>query len=131
MRVNSTREAEELVRLWQELQVAQVAGDAERLAALRGRAEAESRQEGASGEWRLLAEDAARHAERLNETLAEQPSVGVGDATETVTVDTESTPEPVEGRRGPGKGSLIWLVILVAWVVLQIVAGLGGENGSP
>ena len=47
-------------------------------------------------------------------------------------MDTESTPEPVEGRRSRGKtGSLIWLAIVVGWVVLQIIQGIGGENGSP
>ncbi len=127
--MNGRREDEELVRLWQELQEAQVAGDVERLEGLRRRAEAESGRPGASEEWPLLEREAGRHAERLHEAVVAQPSVGIGD--ETVTVDAESAPEPVEGRSGPGKGSLIWLVILVGWVVLQIVGGLGGENGSP
>ena len=130
--MNERREAEELVRLWQELQEAQVAGDAERLAGLRRRAESESQRPDASGEWQQLEQEAGRHGERLREALEEQPSVGVGDGTETVPVDVESTPEPVEGRRGRGKtGSLIWLAILVGWVLLQILQGVGGENGSP
>jgi hypothetical protein len=129
--MNATREAEELVRLWQELQEAQVAGDSGRLASLRSRAERESARPDASEEWRQLAQEAGRYGDRLLEEVAERPSVGVGEATETVTVDTESAPEPVEGRRGPGKGSLIWLAILAGWVVLQILQGIGGENGSP
>jgi len=130
--MNERREAEELVRLWQELQEAQVAGDAERLAGLQRRAESESKRPDASEEWQQLEQEAGRYGDRLLEALEEQPSVGVGDGTETVPVDVESTPEPVEGRRGRGRtGSLIWLAILVGWVVLQILQGLGGENGSP
>ena len=130
--MNPTREAEELVRLWQELQEAQVAGDAERLSALRSRAERESGRPDASREWQQLAQEAGRYGDRLQEELEERPSVGVGEGTETVTVDTESAPEPVEGRRSRGKtGSLIWLAILLGWVALQIIQGLGGENGSP
>lgn len=124
--MNDTREAEELVGLWQELQEAQVAGNAARLESLRRRAEAETRREGASGEWTLLEHEAGRHAERLHEAVVAQPSVGVDG--ESVPVDVESAPEPVEGRRGRGKvGSLIWLAILLGWVVLQIVGGLGNE----
>ena len=124
--MNETREAEELVRLWQELQEAQVSGDADTLAGLRRRAEVESRRPGASGEWALLEREAGRHVERLHEAVVAQPSVGVDG--ESVPVDVESAPEPVEGRRGRGKtGSLIWLAILLGWVVLQIVGGLGGE----
>ncbi|HWN23048.1 MAG TPA: hypothetical protein VNP93_13825 [Gaiellaceae bacterium] len=130
--MNERREAEELVRLWQELQEAQVAGDAERLAGLQRRAESESKRPDASEEWQQLEQEAGRYGDRLLEALEEQPSVGVGDGTETVPVDVESAPEPVEGRRGRGRtGSLIWLAILVGWVVLQILQGLGGENGSP
>lgn len=113
------------MRLWQELQEAQVAGDAQRLEGLRRRAESESGRAGASEEWGLLEQEAGRHAEALHEAVVAQPSVGVGD--DLVPVDVESTPEPVEGRSGPGKGSLIWLVILVGWVVLQILQGVGGE----
>ena len=127
--MNGTREAEELVRLWQELQEGQVAGSAQRLEDLRRRAEAESRRPDASEEWQLLEQEAGRHAERLQEAVVAQPSVGVGD--ESLPVDAESAPEPVGGRRGPGKGSLIWLAILLGWVVLQILQGVGGENGSP
>ena len=117
------------MRLWQELQEAQVAGDAQRLEGLRRRAEGEGGRPGASEEWGLLEREAGRHVEALNEAVDTQPSVGVGD--DVVPVEAESTPEPVEGRSGPGKGSLIWLVILVGWVVLQILQGVGGENGSP
>ncbi len=130
--VNATREAEELVRLWQELQEAQVAGDAGRLSTLRSRAERESARPDASPEWQQLAQEAGRYGDRLQEELEERPSVGVGEGTEPVTVDTESTPEPAKGRSGRGKtGSLIWLAILLGWVVLQVIQGLGGENGSP
>jgi hypothetical protein len=129
--MDSRREAEELVRLWQELQEAQVAGDAQRLEGLRRRAEAEGRRPGASEEWQQLEREAGRYGERLHEAVVAQPSVGVDGEAEPVPVDAESAPEPVEGRRGPGKGSLIWLAILVGWVVLQILQGVGGENGSP
>jgi hypothetical protein len=130
--MDETREADELVRLWQELQEAQVSGDAGRLAGLRRRAEAESRRPGASGEWALLEREAGRNVERLEEAVVAQPSVGVGDDAEPVTIDVESAPEPVAGRRSRGKiGSLIWLAILLGWVVLQILQGVGGENGSP
>ncbi len=125
------REAEELVRLWQELQDAQVAGDAARLDRLRRRAESESAHEGASDEWRLLAEDAARHVERLQDELEEQPTAGVGD--EAIVLDTESAPEPVESRRrGRGRtGSLIWLAVLVGWILLQVFQAAGGGEGAP
>ncbi len=141
--VDARREAEELVVLWQELQAAQVAGDAERLSWLQRRAEAESRHEDASDEWRLLAEDAGRHAERLQGELAAQPSADV--AGSTVVVDTQSLPEqatsqpstesatePAErgGRRGR-TGSLIWLAIVVGWILLQLVQAIGGGDGSP
>jgi hypothetical protein len=114
-------EAEELVRLWQELQQAQVAGDADRLEWLRRRAEAEGKGEDASDEWASLAEEAGRYADRLHEERGEQPSAGIGD--DAVPVDVESAPEPVEGggRRRGRKGSLIWLAFLLGWVVLQIV----------
>ena len=127
--MNETREAEELVLLWQELQEAQVAGDAGRLARLRSRAEAESRRSGASEEWALLEREAGRYRERLDEAVAALPSVGVGNDAEPVAIDAESAPEPVEaGRRGRGKaGSLIWLAILLGWVLLQVIGGLGGE----
>jgi hypothetical protein len=131
--VDRNREAEELVRLWQELQEAQVTGDVERLTWLHRRAEAESRDEEASEEWRLLADDAARQADRLRAELAAQPSAGVaGDAV--VVVDTaptsESAPEPAGGRRGR-TGSLIWLAILVGWILLQVFQAATGGDGSP
>lgn len=133
--VDRNREAEELVRLWQELQEAQVTGDVERLTWLHRRAEAESRDEEASEEWRLLADDAARQADRLRAELAAQPSAGVaGDAV--VVVDTAPTsesapePEPAGGRRGR-TGSLIWLAILVGWILLQVFQAATGGDGSP
>lgn len=133
--VDRNREAEELVRLWQELQEAQVTRDAERLTWLHRRAEAESRHEDASEEWRLLADDAARHADRLRAELAAQPSAGVaGDAA--VVVDSASAPEsapepePTGGRRGR-TGSLIWLAILVGWILLQVFQAVTGGDGSP
>ena len=133
--MDRNREAEELVRLWQELQEAQVTGDVERLTRLHRRAEAESKHEDASEEWRLLAGDAARHADRLRAELAAQPSAGVaGDAA--VVVDTASAPEtapeaePTQGRRGR-TGSLIWLAILVGWILLQVFQAVAGGDGSP
>ncbi|MBA3348890.1 MAG: hypothetical protein H0T13_10060 [Actinobacteria bacterium] len=146
--MGGNREAEELVRLWQELQEAQVAGDARGLAELRVRADAESRRDGASEEWGLLAREAGRDAERLHGEVVAQPTAAVGDETvDTVTVDTvtfdttandtaaadsEPAPEPVEGgRRVNRKGSLIWLAFVIGWVVLQIVRSIGDGNGSP
>ena len=131
-------EAEELVRLWQRLQEAQVAGDLEGLASLRRYAELESKRPDASDEWRLLAREAGRHAERRHEEREEQPSVVV--AGETVPPDavpapdrepaSEPEPEPAAGRSGRRRiGGLIWIAILVAWVALQILQG--GGDGSP
>jgi hypothetical protein len=127
--MDARREAEELVGLWQELQDAQVAGDAGRLDRLRRRAEAESAHEGASDEWRLLAEDAARHVDRLQDELEAQPTAGVG--ADAVVLDTESAPEPVEARKGRGKGGLIWLAFVVGWILLQVFQAAGGGDGSP
>ena len=62
--MNERHEAEELVLLWQELQEAQVAGDAERLAVLRRRAESESQRPDASREWQLLEQEAGRYRDR-------------------------------------------------------------------
>ena len=127
--MNAREEADELVRLWQELQAAQVAGDAGRLQWIQQHAEAERRHEDASDEWRLLAEEAGRHLERLRDERAAQPSAGVGD--DAVVVDAESAPEPVEGRSRRGRtGSLIWLAVLVGWVLLQIFQA-AGDGGSP
>jgi len=144
--MGANREAEELVRLWQELQEAQVAGDARGLAELRVRADAESRRDGASEEWGLLAREAGRDAERLQGEVVAQPTAAVGagavdtvtvdtvtiDTTDTASVDTESAAEPVTGgRRVNKKGSLIWLAFVLGWVVLQIVRNIGDGNGSP
>ena len=72
--MNATREAEELVRLWQELQQAQVAGDAARLEALRVRAEAQARRPDASREWELLAREAGKHSVHVHEAREAQPT---------------------------------------------------------
>jgi len=127
-------EAEELVRLWQRLQEAQVAGDLEELASLRRYAELESKRPDASDEWRLLAREAGRHAERRQEEHQEQPSMHRAHETVPRDVeparDVEQTPEPVAGRGGRRRiGGLIWIAILVAWVALQILQG--GGDGSP
>ena len=128
------------MRRWQELQVAQVAGDVERLAWLRRYAAAQSKAEDASDEWRLLADEAGRYADRQQKQHGVQPSVQVGG--DTVPLDIESASEPVSapdsmsapepvpgGRRRMRVGPLIWVVILVGWVVLQILQG--GGDGSP
>lgn len=127
-------EAEELVRLWQQLQEAQVAGDPAALASLRRYAELESKRPDASDEWRLLAREAGRHADGRREEREEQPSVQVADEPVTLDVeparDVEQTPEPVAGRGGRRRiGGLIWIAVLVAWVALQILQG--GGDGSP
>jgi len=140
--VNATREADELVRLWQELQVAQVSGDAARLAALRIHAEAQSRRPDASPEWELLAREAGRQAGHVHEARETQPTVGVaagaGDvqyAEHEWEVDEVSAPdaatEPAEAgrRRGRGLGPLIWVVILVGYLILQLINGLTGGEG--
>ena len=124
------------MRLWQRLQEAQVAGDLEGLASLRRYAELESKRPDASDEWRLLAREAGRHADRQHEEHAEQPSVLVAgetvppDAAPAPDAEPAPEPEPAAGRSGRRRiGSLIWIAILVGWVALQILQG--GENGSP
>jgi len=119
--------------------VAQVAGDVERLAWLRRYAAAQSKAEDASEEWRLLEQEAGRHAERRHEEHAAQPSAQVGG--DTVPVETEppaetmSVPDPPlepepERRGGFRIGPLIWVAILVGWVVLQLLQGVG-DGSSP
>jgi hypothetical protein len=138
--VNATREAEELVRLWQELQKAQVAGDAGRLEALRARAEAQARRPDASREWELLAREAGKHSGHVHEAREAQPTAGVAaepHAPNRVEEDWEldqasapdSAEEPAEeaGRRGRGLGPIIWIVIVVGYVLLQILSGVNGE----
>ena len=141
--MDATREAEELVRLWQELQVAQVSGDVRRLAGLRALAEAQSRRPDASPEWELLAREAARYTGQVHEQVEAQPTVGVGaDPGAAYTPDAEyeleevaapdAVLEPAEegtGRsRGRGLGPIIWLVIIVGYLILQVIGGLtGGE----
>jgi hypothetical protein len=138
--VDVTREAQELVRLWQELQAAQVTGDEARLASMRVRAEAEARRPGASPEWELLAREAGKHSSHVHEAREAQPTAGVGgDSHAQYRVEEEweldevsapdSATEPAEeGRsRGRGLGPLIWVVILVGYVILQVLSGLNGE----
>lgn len=138
--MDATREAEELVRLWQELQSAQVTGDEARLASMRVRAEAEARRPGASPEWELLAREAGKHSSHVHEAREAQPTAGVGAdqgaqyrVEEEWEVDEVSAPdsatEPAEegARRGRGLGPLIWVVILIGYVILQVLNGLNGE----
>jgi hypothetical protein len=138
--VNATREAEELVRLWQELQQAQVAGDAARLEALRARAEAQARRPEASREWELLAREAGKHSGHVYEAREAQPTAGVAAepraqyrVEEERELDEVSAPdsaeEPVEeaGRRGRRLGPIIWVVIVIGYVLLQILSGVNGE----
>jgi hypothetical protein len=138
--VNATREAEELVRLWQELQAAQVTGDEGRLASLRARAEAEARRPDASPEWQLLAREAGKQSSHVQEAREAQPTAGVGTderaqyrVEEEWELDEVSAPdsatEPAEegSSRGRRLGPLIWLVILVGYVILQALSGVNGE----
>jgi hypothetical protein len=139
--VNATREAEELVRLWQDLQAAQVKGDQAQLESLRRRAEAEARRPGASPEWELLAREAGKHSTHVHEAREAQPTAGVGAdpsaqsdrVEEEWELDEVSAPdsatEPAEeGRsRGRGLGPLIWVVILVGYLILQVLSGLNGD----
>jgi cell division septum initiation protein DivIVA len=132
--VDATRESEELVTLWQELQEAQVTGDARTLSSIGARAAAESGREGASGEWALLAREAGRNAERVHDEAAAEASVAVGAADDTaldnvldtVPGETEQAPEGEQtGRRRGRKGSLIWIAFVLGWALLQIVQGFG------
>ena len=138
--MNATQEAEELVRLWQELQGAQVAGDAGRLEALRVRAEAQARRPDASREWELLAREAGKHSGHVHEAREAQPTAGVAtEPREPYRVEEEweldevsapdSATEPAEkaGRRGRGLGPIIWAVIVIGYVLLQILSGVNGE----
>lgn len=141
--MNATREADELVRLWQELQAAQVTGDVSRLNALRSRAEAQARRPDASPEWELLAREAGRHSSHVEQAQETRPTVGVGvEVGEPVhaadaqwQLDEVSAPdsatEPAEEgrRRGRGLGPIIWVVILVGYLILQFIGGLTGEEG--
>jgi hypothetical protein len=138
--VNATQEAEELVRLWQELQAAQVTGDVGRLEALRRQAEAQARRPDASREWELLAREAGKQSGHLHEAREAQPTAGVGaDPAAQYRVEEEweldevsapdSATEPAEeaGRRGRGLGPLIWVVILIGYLILQVLSGINGE----
>ncbi len=143
--MNPSREAEELVQLWQQLQEAQVAGDVQRLASLHRLAEAQSRRAGASGEWELLAREAGRHTARVHEQAEAQPRAGVGagapvaqyEPVEEPRVDEVSAPEaatePADearaGSRGRGLAPIIWLVIIVGYLVLQVIGRLAGGDG--
>jgi hypothetical protein len=142
--VDATREADELVRLWQELQAAQVSGDLRTLATLRLLAEAQARRPGSSGEWELLAREAGRYASQLGDQVEAQPTAAFGaeaaggsfEPVEEFEVDESSAPdaawEPAEEqapRRGRGLGPIIWLVIVVGYLLLQVIGGLtGGES---
>jgi hypothetical protein len=138
--VSATQEADELVRLWQELQAAQVTGDVARLEALRRRAEGQAGRTDASREWELLAREAGKHSGHVQEAREAQPTAGVGsDPTAQYRVEEEweldevsapdSATEPAEktGRRGRGLGPIIWVVILVGYLILQFLSGLNGE----
>lgn len=143
--MNPSREAEALVELWQQLQEAQVAGDAQRLASLRLLAEAQTRRAGASGEWELLAREAGRHTARVDEQAETQPTAAVGaEATvaqykpaEEPTVGEASAPDAAteeadEARAGSGGrrlGPIVWVVILVGYIVLQVINRLAGGDG--
>ena len=134
--MNATREAEALVRRWQELQEAQVSGDPRRLASLAAYAAAQARQAGASGEWDLLAREAERHWQHVHEA---QPTAGVAargsHALEELQLDEVSAPdasaEPAESAPSQGRslGPFIWLAILVGYIVLQVINGLNGGEG--
>jgi hypothetical protein len=135
--VDETREAEELVGLWQELQAAQVAGDLRRLVALQRLAEGRARRPGASGEWALLAREAGRHTGDLHEEAEARPTAGVGEsASPPAELEPVSLPDgaddaeedPSESRRGFRVGPLIWLVIIVGYVLLQVL-GNAGDGG--
>jgi hypothetical protein len=138
--VNATQEAEELVRLWQELQAAQVAGDEARLSRLRARAEVEARRPDASREWELLAREAGKHAEHVHEAREAQPTAGVGaepstqyrveqewELDEVSAPDSATEPAEETGGRGRGLGPLIWVVIVVGYLILQVLSGVNGE----
>jgi hypothetical protein len=138
--VNATQEAEELVRLWQELQGAQVAGDAARLEALRARAEAQARRPDASREWELLAREAGKQSGHVHEAREAQPTAGVAaephaqykieeewELDEVSAPDSATEPAEEAERRGPGLGPIIWIVIVVGYVILQILSGVNGE----
>jgi hypothetical protein len=139
--VNATQEAEELVRLWQELQKAQVTGDQAALATLRARAEAAARRPDASREWELLAREAGKHSTHVQEAREAQPTAGVGadpsaqsyrveeewELDEVSAPDSATEPAEESGGRGRGLGPLIWLVIVVGYLILQVLNGLNGE----
>jgi hypothetical protein len=138
--VNATQEADELVRLWQDLQAAQVSGDAARLEALRARAEAQARRPDASREWELLAREAGKHSGHVQEAREAQPTAGVAadptaryrvedqwELDEVTASDSASEPAEETGRRGRGLGPLIWVVILVGYLILQVLGGVNGD----
>lgn len=133
-RVNETREAEELVRLWQELQTAEVEGDTRRLASLRALAETNARRPNASGEWQVLAREAARHLGGARDHAEAEPTTDV--AAETVEVGEPESPqeaskpaEEAEKTGGLKLGPLIWVVVVVAYLLLQLL-GNAGEGGG-
>jgi hypothetical protein len=138
--MNATREEEELVKLWQELQSAQVAGDEGRLEALRLRAEAQARRPDASREWELLAREAGKHSSHVHEAREAQPTAGVAaepsaqyrveedwQLDEVSAPDSATEPAEESERRGRGLGPIIWALILIGYIILQALSGLNGE----
>jgi len=131
--VNETREAEELVRLWQELQAAEVAGDAGRISAIRTLADANARRPEASGEWALLAREAARHLGGGREQVKATPTPHLGD--ETTAAEPEGVEEVVLADDEPGRGGglrlgpLIWVVVVVGYLLLQLLGNVGEGGG--
>jgi hypothetical protein len=134
--VDATREAEELVRLWQELQTAQVTGDTRALAGLRVLAEAHARRPEASGEWALLVREAGRYLGGMREQVEAEPVVGA--RSEPVEVPEAETPattvepagdEEAEKSGGFKLGPLIWLVFVVGYLLLQLLGNVGEGGG--
>ena len=121
--MRGTHEDEQLVELWQELQAAQVEGSARRLAALRAHAVARAQRDDAPREWALLADEAGRFLEQLNQAAGAQPSVGVeGELGE---LDEQSAPQPVARRPGLRLAPLLWVVVLAVYLLVQFLSGTG------
>jgi len=153
--VDATREANELVKRWQELQEAQVAGDLGRLARLQLHAQAQAQRPGASHEWELLAREAARYSGQLHEEAEERPTIGTAtdtlgtfeppaaerpvprtfDPTEHYEVRPAPAPEEDveeqgEGRgRGRGIGGAIWALLVLGYILLQVIGAVFGGDG--
>lgn len=133
--MDASRETEELVGLWQELQSLQVAGDARALAGLQRYATARASQADASPEWELLAREAGRHTARLAEQVAAQPTVGVGADAASADFELEEVAAPDAARepaeegeargRGLGLVQLLWVVLIVGYLILQVLSNAG------